>query len=459
MRGETEMGWTRDIAAEIVGLRFDDLPEEVIEATKRAVLDGFANMLAGSTQPLARPLLDFAGDWMEGDASIAGSSQRTDPFTAAFVNGIFLHCLDFEVMWVPPTHPTSPTLPAVLAYAEQARGVSGRELITAIVASFELQAHLGVCIVETGGRPWPHGFHPPGVVGPFGSAAAVGRLLGLDVDGMVRALGIAGSRTGSLMVNIGTMTKSSHCGHAARMGMESALLARKGYTSATDVFEARNGFGDAFFDDRLDLSAIAPAFGRPFRMVDPGLAMKKYPSQYPTHWSIDASLAVREQDGFDAGRIARVQVEVGEDNESAVQKRPATGLAGKFSITYTVAAALLDGRVDIDTFTDERHADPGLQDLIPRIEITLNPDVRAMDFSQAWSRVTVTLDDGRILTARVDRPLGIWDNPLPWDGWVAKYRDCALRAIPEEQVEDLLDLVSRLEELNDVAGLMPLLVP
>lgn len=453
------MSQTRDIAAEIVGLRFEDLPEEVVEATRRAVLDGFANMLAGSTQPLAEPLLAFAGDWTKGDATIAGRAQRADPFTAAFVNGIFLHCLDFEVMWVPPTHPTSPTLPAVLAYAENAGGVSGRDLITAMVASFELQAHLGVCIVETGGRQWPHGFHPPGVVGPFGSAAAVGRLLGLDVDGMVQALGIAGSRTGSLMVNIGTMTKSSHCGHAARVGLESALLAQKGYTSATGVFEARNGFGDAFFDNRLDVSTIAPAFGRPFRMVDPGLAMKKYPSQYPTHWSIDASLDVRSQPGFDPARIATVLVEVGEDNESAVERRPATGLAGKFSVTYTVAAALLDGHIGIDTFSDARHADAELQALISKVDILLRPEVRAMDFSQAWSRVTVTLDDGREFTARIDRPLGIWDNPLPWDGWVTKYRDCARRAIPEAQVEALLDLIGRLEELDDVSVLMPLLVP
>jgi 2-methylcitrate dehydratase PrpD len=124
-----------------------------------------------------------------------------------------------------------------------------------------------------------------------------------------------------------------------------------------------------------------------------------------------------------------------------------------------VSAALLDGRVDIDTFSDAHHGQADLQALIPKVDITLNPDVRAMNFSEAWSRVTVTLDDGREFTARIDRPLGIWDNPLPWDGWVTKYRDCAQRAIPAAQVEQLLDLVSRLEELDDVAELMPLLVP
>lgn len=452
------MSATHEIAAAVTGLRFEDLPQEVVEAARRAVLDGFANMLAGSTQPLAGPLLAHVSEWSTGTATIAGHRVTADPFTAAFANGIFCHCLDFEVMWVPPTHPTSPTLPAILALAESRPPISGRDMLTALVAGFELQSHLGRCIVETG-RQWPHGYHPPGLVGPFGSAAATGRLLGLDTDGMMQAFGIAASRAGSLMANTGTMTKSSHCGHAARMGLESALLASQGYTSADGIFETRNGFSDAFFDYALDVSSIGPRFGRPFRMVDPGLAMKKYPSQYPTHWSIDAALDIHGQAGFDVSRVAAVDVRVGADNESAVTTRPATGLAGKFSITYTVAAALLDGRVDIDTFTDERRAAGDLQTLLPKVAITLDPDIRAMDFSAAWSEVTATDDDGRTFAARIDRPLGIWDNPLPWDGWVAKYRSCAVRAIPVDRAEELLQQVIRLEELDDVSGLLRLLVP
>lgn len=384
--------------------------------------------------------------------------MTADPFAAAFANGIFCHCLDFEVMWVPPTHPTSPTLPALLALAEARPPISGRDLITALVASFELQSHLGRCIVETG-RQWPHGYHPPGLVGPFGAAAAVGRILGLSVDGMAQAFGIVASRAGSLMANTGTMTKSSHSGHAARMGLESALLAQKGYTSAEGIFETRNGFSEAFFDNALDVGSIAPGFGNPFRMVEPGLAMKKFPSQYPTHWSIDAALDIHGQAGFDPSQVKSVDVRVGADNESAVTTRPVTGLAGKFSVTYTVAAALLDGRVDIDTFTDERLASADMQRLLPEVAVTLDPDIRAMDFATAWSEVTVTTSDGRTFAARVDRPLGIWDNPLPWAGWVEKYRSCARRAIPDEQAERLLDLISSIETLDDVSSALPLLVP
>jgi aconitate decarboxylase len=429
-----------------------------VDAARRVVLDGIGNMLAGSQQPLARPLLKHVAAWAPGESTIVGHRARADPFTAAFVNGIFGHCLDFEVMWIPPTHPTSPVLPAILALVERRGGNTGRDVITALVAAFELQSHLGAQVVATG-RQWPHGYHPPGMVGPFGSAVATGKLIGLDVLQMEQALGIAASRIGSLMANTGTMTKSSHCGHAARMGLESALLASQDYTSQPGIFEVRHGVSDSFFDGRLDVGPIAERFGRPFRMVEPGLALKKYPSQYPTHWSIEAALDIHGRDGFDASLIDRVEVEVGADNESAVDSRPATGLAGKFSVVYTVAAALLDGEVTIDTFTDERVVDRDVQALMPRVELILDPRIRAMDFATATSTVTVRQRDGTTFRARVDRPRGIWDNPLPWSGWVDKFRDCAARAVPLPVADRLVAAIEDLEELDDLAPLLDALAP
>jgi aconitate decarboxylase len=456
--GDGTRSGTHRLAEVAAALTFDDLPNDVVEAARRAVLDGIGNMLAGSQQPLAGPLLAHVAEWSPGEVTIAGHRTQTDPFTAAFVNGIFCHCLDFEVMWIPPTHPTSPVLPAILALSERRPAISGRALLTALVAGFEVQSHLSARILATG-RRWPHGYHPPGIVGPFGSVVAIGKLLGLDVPTLVQAIGIAASRIGSLMANTGTMTKSSHCGHAARMGLESALLASRGYTSQVGIFEARNGVSDAFFDDALDISPIADAFGAPFRMVDPGLAMKKYPSQYPTHWSIEAALELRAREDIDATRIAHVDVRVGADNESAVLLRPQTGLAGKFSVVYTVAAALLDGRVTIDTFTDERLQAADLQAMLPRVHLNLDPDIKAMDFSRAEAEVTVTMADGTIHRSRVVRPLGIWDNPLPWDGWVAKFRDCARRAVDDDSVEQLLRAVETLEDLDDVSMLSRTLAP
>lgn len=443
------MGITERLCRKIDAVSFDSLPPEAVSVARGAVMDGVANMLAGSREPLATVLLKhlsrFPGD---STATVVGHDLRVDPFQAAFANGIFCHSMDFELMWYPPTHPTAPTLAAILALSEL-REVSGKDALAALVAGFEIQGQLNQAIADTGTR-WPNGLHPPGLLGPFGSAVTSARLLGLDVQQIQNALGIAASRSGGLMANTGTMTKASHSGHSARAGLESALLAEVGYTGSEAVLEATHGFNEVYFAGRMDLESLVDSFGAPYRMVDPGVIVKKHPSQFPTHWSIDAALQIRSAADFAPDDIAQVTVEVGADNESARVERPTTGLAGKFSISYTVAAALLDGAIDIDTFRDERLHSPDMRDTLEKISIVRNPAVRAMDFAEAWSRVTVTLVNGEEYEARVDRPLGIWDNPLPWDRWVEKYHRCAVLAVSAGRAKEILERIEGLEEVSDV---------
>ena len=440
---------TEQLCQKIDDISFESLPPDVIDVARGAVMDGIANMLAGSREPLATVLLKhlarFPGDPV---ATVVGHDLRVDPFQAAFANGIFCHSMDFELMWYPPTHPTGPTLGAILALSEL-RPVTGKDALAALVAGFEIQGQLNWAIFKSGTR-WPNGLHPPGLLGPFGAAVTSAKLLGLDVQGTRNAMGIAASRAGSLMANTGTMTKSSHTGHSARVGLESALLAEVGFTGSDEILEATHGFNEVYFDGGMNLEAMVSSFGAPYRMVDPGVIVKKYPSQYPTHWSIDAALKIRSDADFHPHDIARVTVEVGEDNESARVERPTTGLAGKFSISFTVAAALLDGAISIDTFRDERLHSSDMQETLEKIEIVRHSSVRAMDFAQAWSRVTVVLRDGSERTARVDRPLGIWDNPLPWDRWVEKYQHCATRAVSARRADEILELVEAFEDVSDV---------
>lgn len=452
------MGATEELCHKVArDVRYEQLPAPVVAAARGALMDGVGNMLAGSREPLSdvvmRHLLRFPGPPV---ATVVGRGVRLGPADAAFANGIFCHCMDYELMWYPPTHPTGPVLAAILAVA-QIHPVSGRDAVAALVAGFEIQGQLSQAIVDTGTR-WPNGLHPPGIVGPFGAALSAAMLLGLPPGQVQSALGIVGSRLGGLMGNTGTMTKSSHTGHSARMGLESALLAQGGFTGSQQILETKHGFNDSYFRGTLDLASVVSRFGDPYRMVTPGLVVKKYPSQYPTHWSIDAALQVRSAPGFTAAAIDRVSVEVGADNEAARPEDPTTGLAGKFSIAYTVAAALLDGRVDIETFRDERLESADLRQMLRRIEVVRRPEVHAMDFAAAWSRVTVTLTDGQELTARVDRPLGIWDNPLPWPVWVRKFEDCAARAIPREQAQRIRTGIEEFDQIADVGhDFVPLL--
>jgi 2-methylcitrate dehydratase PrpD len=329
--------------------------------------------------------------------------------------------------------------------------------MAALVAGFEVQGQIMRAIGDSG-IAWPNGVHAPGIVGPLGAAVTSGKLLGLGEDELRMALGIAGSRIGSLMANIGTMTKSTHSGNAARMGLESALLAAQGFTASPAILESKFGLNEAFFQNALDMDSVAVRLGNPYRMVDPGLVVKKYPCQYPTHWSIDAAIDVVAHNSFRPSEIRSVVVEVGADNVAAQFWELEDGLSGKFSVAYTVAAALLDGAVGIETFRDVRLRAEDMQKLLPLIEVKLRPDVSAMDFAAAWSTVTVELSDGRALTSRVDRPLGIWDNPIPWDLWVRKYQDCAAAAVSQERADAILERIEHLDEIEDVGrGLVALL--
>ena len=214
------MGLTAELSSRIAVARFDDLPPEAVAAARRLVLDGLAVALAGAVEEDAIPIMAAHYRRLGGEpqCTAIGCGFRTDPVRAAALNGAAMHVLDFEPMWSPATHALSTTLPVALALAE-ARGAPGREVLTALVKGIEIQGWLR----EASGQFTPDvlQFHPPGLVGPMGAVAAAGHLLGLDAGRLANAFGIAASRAGSVFGNVGTMTKSTHCGQAGSLGPRS----------------------------------------------------------------------------------------------------------------------------------------------------------------------------------------------------------------------------------------------
>ncbi|HEV7390684.1 MAG TPA: MmgE/PrpD family protein, partial [Burkholderiales bacterium] len=282
---------TEQFAEHILAIRYDALPKEAIAVAKQVTLDGLAVTLAGSTEPLGvgRISIDYVKA-MGGapQASVIAGGFKTSMLNAAYANGTMAHALDFDNTWYPLNHPTSPTLPAILAIAEHER-LPGRKVVEAIVAAFEVQGRVRLAAtgMETGS-----GFHKPGMTGTLGAVAGAGRALDLSVTQMQMALGLAGSRAGSISINTGTMTKSSHSGHAARMGVECAVLARMGWTASADLFGPK-GFFDTFFHGQGEPHRLVEGFAKPLRMINPGVGFKKHPSNYFTHRPIDAALALR----------------------------------------------------------------------------------------------------------------------------------------------------------------------
>ena len=428
-------------------VHYADLPQPLIALSRDIVLDGLAVMLAGATEPLGlgRIVTDYTRE-MGGNphASVVAGGFKTSMPAAAFANGTMAHALDYDNTWYPLNHPTSPTLPAILAIAEHHR-LSGRAVIESLVASFEVQGRLRLAAtgMDTGA-----GFHKPGMTGLMGAVAAAVRLLGLDRQQTLMAFGIAGSRAGSIAKNTGTMTKSSHSGHAARMGVECALLARKGFTGTDDLF-GTGGLFDTFWPGRSEPERLVEGFGAPYRMLDPGVGFKKHPSNYFTHRPIDAALALRREHEIAPHRIERVEVTF-PHFEYIDRPQPATGLDGKFSVQYTTAIALLDGEITVDSFTNERRFAADVAALLPRMRLRFDRSIPS-DFDRMHVVVRIEMKDGRVLEKRVDKLTGWCGVPLERDERLRKFYTCALRVLERPAAERLLERVDRLEHLTDVA--------
>lgn len=435
------MGLTHDLCTIIHATRYESLGDDCIYRVKQAIKDGVAVALAGSSEPpvkiMMQHMLALGGS---PQASIWGAGAKLSVVQAAYVNSVATHVLDFEPMWSPPTHSVSPTVPVAFALAE-ARRLTGRQIITAVAKGLEVQGRLQYA----GDQYVPEAlrFHPPGVAGVIGSSVAASDLLGLDVPTMQHAIGLAASRAGALLANVGSMTKSTHCGNAAAAGLDAALLAQRGFTANPDVLEAPKGFIATFYPDRFDADRLL-AYGKPWRVVDPGLAIKLFPSQYGTHYGITAGLELHAALG---GRqdIRRVHM-VSPVMKYVDRPQPATGLDGKFSLQYTTAAALLDGAVRIDSFTDERRFRADMCGMLEKIELEQDESIPG-DFHSMHVQVQVELEDGTTHTAVCRGPRGSWGFAMGEGDHEAKLRDC-LKHAPACEGEQLLDQLDRLEALG-----------
>lgn len=433
---------TRSLCEQMIATRFDTLGAECVQRVKQAVADGIAVAVAGAREKpvalLAAQVQRFGGT---PESGVWGYGYKTSSVQAAFVNGVATHVLDYEPMWLPPTHAVSPVLPVAIALAE-ANGYGGRDVVTAVAKGMELQGRLQYAGDQF--EPEKLRFHPPGVAGVLGAAASAGALLGLDARKLAWALGIAGSRAGALLANIGSMTKATHCGNAARLGLEAALLAQAGFTASEQIFEARRGLVDTFFPDGFDFERLL-AFGKPFRVVEPGLAIKNFPSQFATHWAISAALAVRKEIR-DVSSIERVVI-TAPVMRYIDRPLPSHGHEGKFSFQYTAAAALLDGRVGIDSFTDQRRFSADMERLLPRIELRQDPGIPG-----EWlkMKVTIEVDDATgVHTHTSSGPRGAWGQPaLPRSEHDTKLRECLQRGLSNRQVDEVLGLLDRIDTLN-----------
>ncbi len=451
MSDKTSLPDGNDVTAAVIGklqaMRFEDFPAELVRAVRTLAIDGIAVAVAGAVLEKAPKVL--AGHLSEharqGEVSAFGLRMGFAPVPAALLNATSMHVLDYEPMWRPATHALSPVLAASLALADD-RGLGGREVLTALVRGIEIQGWL-----REAGKSESRDlrFHPPGVVGPIGAAVASSFLLGLDAEQTANALGMVSSRCGGLFTNLGTMTKSTHCGQAAANGLDCALLTKAGFSATHRVFDPdKQGYVNAFMPGFEQETLLR--LGEHWRILDPGFAIKIYPAKFSTHYGIAAALELHRQIA-DPGAIRAIELVVA-DVPSSDRPFPRSGLDGKFSVQYTAAAALLDGRVGLDSFTDERLNRADMQRLLPLISVSMPPEMPSLYNTGRYAEVTVVMEDGRRVQARCTNPRGSWGGePITAAEHDAKVRNCLSTLLEPAQVEEVIDLAARFEDLDGPA--------
>lgn len=431
-----------------------DVPAEVTHAAKRHLLDGLGTALGAHRRGAAAPAVTVARELGgPAEATLLGTRDKVSAPAAGLANGTLVHALDFDDTHAGGlVHATAVVLPAAFAVGQRVRA-DGTDVLTAAVVGYETACRVAAAA--------PHGFHARGlhatmVAGVFSSALVAARLMQLDTGQAANALGIAGSQAGGLLafLSTGASTKQLHPGFATQAGIISARLAAAGATGPTTVFDGPHGVYDALSTGKIDLDQVTEGLGE--RWETTRIGIKPYPACQLSHATIAAVSDAMRRSGFTADDVVAVRAQVHPDSAAVVcdtsrdLARPATPYAAKSSLPWSVAAVLVDGSVDVDTFSGAHLARADIADLAGRVtwEIIGSPSTVAAD---AAGTVEVTLRDGSAVIGHVDRSPGGETNPLGRHDLVAKFEANVGGPAPE-----LVHVLENLEEQPDLEHLTDL---
>jgi 2-methylcitrate dehydratase PrpD len=441
------MSLTRDLGRFVANVAFPRLPAEAVEVARIGFIDCIATMIAGARDP-APQLLRRALQPTSGDATLYFSGEKAPAPEAAWINGTAGHALDYDDVASLRGHPSTVLVPAILAESE-ALGASGRDMLAAYVAGYETWAELAW---RDPGHHHRKGWHPTGIFGPIGAAAACSSLRRLDAQRASHALALAASQSSGIMANFGTMTKPFHAGRSAHSGLFAARLAELGFTASPDALEHPQGFLSAVSPaGGVDCETPARSLGEEWKIVKYRLGIKKYPACYCTHRSLDAMLELLARHPLRPEEIERITVSLSDTHALILRNhRPQTALEAKFSIEFAMAAAVIARRAGLAEYTDGFVQRPEVQALMGKVGVETNrnydPEVSG---ASVWDQVCIDLKTGgSIESEKMRRARGHADRPLSETELFEKFRGCLDAGGARIAPELLFDRLKHLEELS-----------
>ena len=447
-------GPTAELGDFVASLKFEQLPGEVVTQACDVILDAVGCAIAAwrddpeKAEIMSRLVATFQAAPV---ASIWGSAgARTDAALAALANGALVNAADFDDTHKRALlHTGSVVVPPALALAEE-KGLSGQDLITSVVAGYEVAVRVGMSVMPTHYRYW----HSTATNGTFGAAATAASALGLDGSKTRMALGFAGTQAAGLntFFTSGDLTKSLHPGKASFNGVLAARLAAVGGTSPPTMLEHEKGYVNAFSLEP-DLAALTNGLGTQWEVLQNGF--KYFPSILASHAAIQATLAVVTEHDLKPDEIADVRNETYSTVKSHFSaKTVTTPMGARVSVPYCCAVAALDRAVGQAQFSEDRVMRHDVQALLANTDVIADADLTKLYPAKFPARVTVTLKDGRSFTATRDFPKGDPQDPLKADEIEGKFLDNVAGRFKETAAREVL---ARVRGLADGGAAKPLL--
>lgn len=448
---------TQKLAAFASDLRYDAIPPEAVERIKLSVLDSLGCCIFGATLPWTRKVAALArAEGARPVASLMGMGERTSIALAVLVNGTGGHAFELDDIHKESIiHAGSIATPIAFAFAEEQGGAPGKDIITAMIAGYEVGHRVGSAATMS---LFFRGFHPQGTSGVFVAAATAARALGLDPLRFQHALGMAGSQAGGLMAaQEGAMVKRFHSGRAAQSGVYAALLARDDFTGITDVLEAPYGGYLSTLSDKPAPQRLTDGLGTVWETVNVGY--KPHASVTSIHTALDGLADILRENKLAADDVAKLDVGLSPmTHVHCAWEYKAQGVtAAQMNLYYGLAVIALDGMAFTDQYREDRLRDPRILDFITRISASVDPQIEAMGaaFRHA-ARVKLTTRDGRSFEKLILHRRGSPEAPLAPQDIEYKFKHVVRSCIPEQRMSRILDLVRNLENLQSTRELLEL---
>jgi 2-methylcitrate dehydratase PrpD len=441
--------------------KYEDLPPEVVDATKKEILDLLGVALGGASQPGATHVCALVKEWGgKEESSIIGSRQKVPAPNAAQANATMAHALDFDdVHEAAVMHPGIASIPVVMAVGEAQGSLSGKELITSTALGVDMMCRLALATTP-GKSPIELGWHLTSLFGFMGSAATAARVMRLDEEKIVDAIGIGYHQCAGngQCVKDGALTKRLGPGFAIKGGITAALMARAGVTGAKNTFEGEWGLYRQYMHGDYSREILLADLGERFEGVN--VAIKPYPCCRGIHPAIDAALALAIDENIRSKDIREIVLSVTDAHLSLLcqpedaKRSPRSPVDAQFSIPWGVASAIVGRRVGLDDFTESAIKNRDVLEVTRKMRVEVDNTLHRP--GPEPTRVKVITRDGKAFVKIVENPLGSLERPMSFEDCARKFRDCA-KSLDAGRVERILQSVGQLERVVDIREIISFL--